>query len=448
MARTEARTGARRRAAWAIVAIGAGTAAAHIGNNFTTYLVGGLIDRYGFTPGRMGLFSMAETLAYAAAMFLVAPRATTISARRLGLLATVLVAAAQALSAGFFSFPLLVAGRVGTGLGFGLMNSAVNLAAGRMAHPARAISAGIACQTLLFAAINIGLPMVGASHGVSGMFIALSALSAVLGVGALALPGEGRAPDAAPVPAAPIPAAPIPRAGWLVLLAMALFAAGSLAIWPFMERAAHAIGVPATQFGRYQSLATLVCALGNAGLAMVVGRLPSRWPLAGALLACGLACAALTSVGQAGAFALALVVFNASWFIAYPLLLGLAYACDGTGRLAVMTTATWLLSQSLGSAGAGFIADTAGTYRIIGPMGLGGCALALAITWPLASGRVGRAGPQIDDQDARHDKRHAHERGQVQLLSIHKQADQRDRHDAHARPDRIGDPHGNAAQRL
>jgi len=50
----------------------AATGAAHIGNNFTTYLVGGLIDRYGFTPIQLGAWSMAETLAYAAAMFLVA----------------------------------------------------------------------------------------------------------------------------------------------------------------------------------------------------------------------------------------------------------------------------------------------------------------------------------------------------------------------------------------
>ncbi|MGK9527498.1 hypothetical protein O6482_25530, partial [Salmonella enterica subsp. enterica] len=87
---------------------------------------------------------------------------------------------------------------------------------GRMAHPARAISAGIACQTLLFAAINIGLPMVGARHGVAGMFGALALLSVMLGAGALALPGglkESTGPAARHVP--------ITRGGWLVLLAMA-----------------------------------------------------------------------------------------------------------------------------------------------------------------------------------------------------------------------------------
>lgn len=398
--------GARRQAGWAIAAIGASTAAAHIGNNFTTYLVGGLIDRFGFTPAQMGLFSMAETLAYAAAMFLVAPRAGAVSARQLGLVSSLMVVASQALSAQASLLGWLLAGRIGTGLGFGLMNSAVNLAAGRMAHPARAISAGIACQTMLFAAINIGLPMVGAGHGVAGMFAALAMLSAVLGAGALALPGsitrrEGLA--LRPQPIAP--------GGWLVLLAMALFAAGSLAIWPFMERAAHAIGLPATQFGRYQSLATLISALGNAALATLGGKLPRRPLLAGALLVCGMACAALTTVKEPGIFALALVAFNASWFIAYPLLLGLAYAQDASGRLAVMTTATWLLSQSLGSLGAGFLADAAGSYRVIGPLGLAGCVLALGITLPLARRAdqtlVGGAGEEAGLRQSGYDQPHA-----------------------------------------
>jgi predicted MFS family arabinose efflux permease len=409
--------GRRQATPWtlgAVVAMGAGTAAAHIGNNFTTYLVGGLIDRFGFSAARMGVFSMAETLAYAAAMFLVAPRAGAISARHLGLLASALVIAAQGLSAGAASFALLLAGRLGTGLGFGLMNSAVNLAAGRMAQPARAISAGIACQTLLFAAINIGLPMVGARHGVAGMFLALTGLSAVLGVAALALP-----PGAGGGQAGAHTAAPITREGWLVLLAMGCFAAGSLAIWPFMERAAHAIGLPATQFGRYQSLATLVSAGGNAGLAALGGRVGRRHLLAGALLACGMACAALTTVGQAGIFGLALVVFNASWFIAYPLLLGLAYGCDGTGRLAVMTTATWLLSQSFGSLAAGFIADAAGAYTLVGPLGLAGCVLALAITRPLARradaglALAGRPREKVNDQHPGHDQSHAQQGGAI-----------------------------------
>jgi hypothetical protein len=380
--RETAPAGSRRSQVVVVIGIGAATGAAHIGNNFTTYLVGGLIDRYSFTPIQMGAWSMAETLAYAAAMFLVAPRAQAVSARTIGLIATMVVVAAQLLSAATAVYVLLLAGRVATGFGFGLLNSAVNLAAGRTTHPARAISAGIAFQTSLFAAVNIGLPMVGAAYGVDGMFIALAGLSAILGLGTLLLPNAGGLTEGNTATQAP--AAPIGRDGWRVLTAMALFAFGSLAIWPFMERAAHAIGLPATTVGHYQSAATLLSALGNLGLVAVVARLPRAWPMALALGSCGIACALLTTVSIPLAFAAALIVFNVSWFITYPLLLGLAYSTDATGRLAVMTTGTWLLFQSFGSLGAGIIAQTFGGYGVIGPLGLGACLIAIATAWPLA----------------------------------------------------------------
>lgn len=378
----------RRTTAFTLVGIGAATGAAHIGNNFTTYLVGGLIDRFGFTPIQMGVWSMAETLAYAAAMFGVAPRAQAMSARTLAVVATLIVVLAQAGSAGLSIYLPLLVGRVATGFGFGLMNSAVNLAAGRTDHPARAISAGIAFQTLLFAAVNIGLPIVGVHHGVQGMFLALAFLSILLGSGTLLLPhAKGLASSAATLP----PARAIGADGWRVLSAMALFAFGSLAIWPFMERAAHAIGLPATTFGQYQSLATLLSAFGNLVLVAIVARLPRAAPLALALGSCGVACSCLTTVSSATAFAGALILYNASWFITYPLLLGLAYSTDASGRLAVMTTGTWLLFQSFGSLGAGIIAQTFGGYQPIGPLGLGACLLAIAVALPLAR-RLDRMG--------------------------------------------------------
>jgi predicted MFS family arabinose efflux permease len=382
------RTTPQRRFALTLIGIGAASTAAHLGNNFTTYLIGGLMDRFGFSPTAMGAWNMAETLSYAAAMFLVAPRARAMDARILALLATVLVATTQASSALMTTYPLLLLGRIGTGLGFGIMNSAVNLAAGRTAHPARSISMGIAFQTIMFAAINIGLPIIGKYNGVAGMFIALAGLTIILGVLAMMLPGgtglDGDSPSAKSN-------TPIGADGRRVLVAMALFAFGTLAIWPFMERTARAIGLPATQFGRYQSLAVLISALGNVGLAVVVKRLPRTWPLAAALGACGLACALLTTVGSEAAFAAALIAFNVSWFLTYPLLLGLAYSIDGSGRLAVMTTGTWLLSQSFGSLAAGGIAQNFGGYTLIGPMGALICLAAIAVALPIARRLDGRS---------------------------------------------------------
>ncbi len=390
--------GGARAPVLAIIGIGAATGAAHIGNNFTTYLVGGLIDRYAFSPIQMGAWSMAETLSYAAAMFLVAPRAQTISARTLGVLATFMVVAAQIGSMLTGAYAPLLLGRIAAGLGFGLMNSAVNLAAGQTHHPARAISAGIAFQTILFAAVNIGLPVLGVRYGVEGMFAGLAGLSALLGLGTFLLPGKRE--DPAAVTSAKPPAPPLGAEGWRILAAMAFFAFGSLAIWPFMERAAHAIGLSATTFGQYQSAATILSAAGNLALFALAARLTRARPLALALGTCGTACALLTTVSSAPAFAAALILFNVSWFITYPLLLGLAYSTEPTGRLAVMTTGTWLLFQSFGSLGAGVIAQLFGSYWLIGPLGLGACLVAIAIVWPVARRLDGGEGAGAPGQPA------------------------------------------------
>ena len=373
--------GSLRPVASFVLGIGAATAAAHIGNNFTTYLIGGLIDRFGFTTVQMGAWSMAETLAYAAAMFLIAPRVASLSPRLLMILAGVLVTVAQLGSAALVSFAPLFLGRLMTGFGFGLANTALNLAAGRHKHPARAISVGIAVQTLLYALINIGLPMVGARFGVAGMFGALAVLSALFTLAAGWLPsGRAKPIDGASV----LGTVRLGADGWQVLAAMALFTYGSLAIWPFMERAAHSIGIPAVTFGRYQSVATLVSALGNLALAAIAARLRVSWSLILAIIICASACAALTTVSSGAAFAWALIAFNASWFICYPLLLGIAYSVDGAGRLAVLSSAIWLLMMSLGSLSTGVLAQWLGGYQLVGPIGMVFCMGAAATIWPLA----------------------------------------------------------------
>jgi predicted MFS family arabinose efflux permease len=370
----------------ALLGIGAATAAAHVGNNFTTYLIGGLMDRFGFSPLQMGAFSMAETLSYATAMFIISPRVARLSPRQLMLAAGAIVACAQLASVELTTFAPLLAGRIVTGLGFGLANTALNLAAGRSAHPARAVSAGITVQTVIYALVNIGLPIIGKRSGVAGMFAALAALTAVLTLAAGWLPSAPQTMDGAHDLGRALRARePLGADGWRVLAAMALFTFGSLAIWPFMERAAHAIAIPADRFGRYQSVATLLSALGNLGLAASAARLPVRWPLTLALLVCAVSCAALTTVPAAPAFALALILFNMSWFLSYPLLLGIAYAVDASGRLAVLCSAAWLLMMSVGSLASGATARELGGYQVIGPIGMLVCLLAVAAIWPLAT---------------------------------------------------------------
>jgi hypothetical protein len=164
---------------------------------------------------------------------------------------------------------------------------------------------------------------------------------------------------------------------------MALFTFGSLAIWPFMERAAHAIAIPTPLFGRFQSIATLASAFGNLGLAAGIAGMRRTGPLALALLACGGACALLTTTAAPIVFAGALILYNGAWFVTYPLLLGIGYAVEPSGRLAVLCSAVWLAMMSLGSLVTGSVAQALGSYGPVGPMGLLFCLAAFATIWPL-----------------------------------------------------------------
>ncbi len=356
--------------------IAAVSGAAHIGINYTQYLVGGLIDRYGFGQFLMGCFASIESFAFAGAMFLFAPRAQAFRPRRMAIIASVSIAVVQIGSAWTASWPLLLASRVITGFAYGTLNTAVNVAAGRTSQPSRAISVGISLQVVLFAVMNWTIPTIGKQGGVGAMFIALGLISGTLALGMLPLPdgveaGEGgQASHDVP---------PIAPGGWPVLAAMALFAFGTMAIWPFMERAAHAINLPATTYGLYQGLAMALSCLGTFALTMVLAKGPRRWLLEIALMTCGTMCAVLTTVNSQLVFVIALQFYNVSWYITYPLLLGLAYAHDPHGRLAVRTTGTWLVAQSLGSLAAGYVAQETAGYGLIGCLGMVTCAIAVGI---------------------------------------------------------------------
>ena len=356
--------------------IAAVSGAAHIGINYTQYLVGGLIDRYGFGQFLMGCFASIESFAFAGAMFLYAPRAHAFRPRRMALIASALIAGFQIACAFTAFWPLLLLSRVVTGFGFGTLNTAVNVAAGRTSQPSRAISVGISLQVVLFAVMNWTIPSIGKQGGVGAMFIALGLISAALALGMLTLPDTAESGAKAQITRDVPPVAP---GGWPVLAAMALFAFGTMAIWPFMERAAHAIHLPATTYGLYQGLAMALSCLCTFGLTMLLAKGPRRWLLEIALMTCGTMCAVLTTVNSQVIFAVALQLYNISWYITYPLLLGLAYAHDPHGRLAVRTTGTWLVAQSFGSLAAGYVAQQTAGYGLIGCLGMGTCAAAVVI---------------------------------------------------------------------
>jgi len=377
----------RRRTVPVLIGIGLATAAAHMGNNFVTYLVGGLIDRFGFTPSAVGAWSMVETLAYGFAMLTIALRESALSPRLLATVAAVLIVPAQAAAAGLqfvserdSAYAALVATRIATGAGFGLMNSAVNLSATAVGRPERAIAFGIVIQTTLFSLLNLGLPKIGEAYGSAGMFAALSAASLILTPAILLLPktGSSAAPTSRRASAVGV-AGPPALDVFCVLATAALISCGLTGVFTFAERLARSLGVSAVLFGRFQSAATLASAAGAAVLAVVAARLTRARPTTLGLIVCSGACTLLASAQSNVVFATALIVFNVAWLWTYALVLGVAYAVDGTGRLAVLTSATCFIAASVGALVTGVAVQALRTYSAAGWVGAVCCGVAIPL---------------------------------------------------------------------
>lgn len=321
-----------------------------------------------------------ELLAYAVTMLFIAPHVVLLSPRRLALAAGALIGAAQFSSSLLHGFIPLLVTRVACGLGFGLANTALNLTAARTNSPTRAISIGLAIQTIIYTLINLSLPVVGTNHGTPGMFVMLAVLAMLF-----TLAGGSFLPDRPGTSnlQSPVQWNELKSSGRIVLIAISLFSFGSLALWPFIERAAHEIGISAVTYGRYQSIATLACAISNTIFGILAQRIPRRWSLPVSLLICGLSCAALTLVSNEAGFAIALIVFNVSWLIAYPLILSVAYQIDAGGRLAVLCSSAWIINMAAGSLVTGAIAQWLESYVLVGPLGLISCVGAFLLLRPL-----------------------------------------------------------------
>lgn len=357
-------------------ALGAIDAAAHSSNTLAPFVVGAIIGELHFTPSRMGVWSTVETLCYAAAMFVLAPRVARLSLPRVAAGAALLTAAAQVLSGFTASYSVLLLLRVATGVGFGVLNTVLNTYAARTKTPDRAVSVAMAIQTALFIGMGLLMPVAGALAGRRGMFLALGVLVLVLLPFMLLAPsvtesavGEIQKKDQLWPPGYQIA---------LLLGTMALFTFGTLAVWPFTDRLGLSVGLTAKEYGQLNSFSCLLGFFASASVEWLRSKFGRTVPTVFFILISGAACVAQAAPPNARWFVAGFVANYVNWFVVYPFLIGTACVIDPVGRLATLCTATWLVSQSLGNVIAGILGDS-GRYWIAGIMALICCVLASAL---------------------------------------------------------------------
>jgi len=360
-------------------ALGAIDSAAHSSNTLAPFVVGAIIGELHFAPSRMGVWSTVETLCYAFAMFVLAPRVARLSLPHVAAGAALLTAAAQIFSGFTDSYMVLLLLRVGTGLGFGILNTALNTYAARTRTPDRAVSVAMAIQTALFTGMGFLMPIAGVVAGRKGMFVTLGLLVLALLPFMLLAPrstglsnneAKGTEKNNLPWP---------PRYQVVLLLGtMALFTFGTLSVWPFTDRLGLSVGITSKGYGELNSVSCFLGFFGSISVEWLRTKFGRTVPTVFFILVSGMACVAQSAPPNAQWFVVGFVVNYVLWFIVYPFLIGTACAVDPAGRLASLCTATWLVSQSLGNVIAGVMGDS-GRYWMAGIMALICCVIASAL---------------------------------------------------------------------
>lgn len=335
------------------------------------YVFGQLVDRYGFSFSQTGAIGAAETLAFGITMLGLSLLVRRRSPRSIALGGTVILVVAGVGSVLAREYSTLFLARVMAGIGFGALYVSATAAAARWSSPQRAYAWSTAAMTVGLAAANFVMPSIVVRYGPAGVF----GSTVVLAVFALPLIGRLAVVPDASVEERLGSRSPTPwlrSAGLLLVCGVVLFSLGTTAIYPFAERIAHNLHIPPQQIGLILGSASIVGVTGSFA-ADRLGSRYGRWPplLIGTVI-CGMTVLAITYSRDLWTFAGAQVLYVASWWFAYSLMLSLGAALDPIGRLSTVAAGAYMLSTAMGTGIAGLMADAWG-FRSIGWATLGTC---------------------------------------------------------------------------
>ncbi len=297
-------------------------------------VVGALAQSHGFDEDRLGTLASGELGGIALACLSALYWSKRWSWRRMALCGVVAVATANLLSATTSGFSVMLWLRFAAGFGGGILLALVMAFLSNTKNPDRTaaflVGAQVGFQVIAFAVS----PQIISSWGVNGFFIGLALLTAGL------LPFLRFLPPGAPAPDSAAAGAIGPRAllpGFVVLLSMALFFVGQVALWAFIERLGDAAGLTATRVAGALSISAMAGLAGPAGAAWLGDRWGRALPLA---VACAMQLAALVLIGTSelsfAVFLAALAIFSIFWNFALPYQFGAMVGVDPLHRLIVL----------------------------------------------------------------------------------------------------------------
>ena len=344
------------------------------------FQIGALMDGLKLSAGTSSLLGTAELLAMSLTSILIVPVMERIQLRRLALAGIALAVAGEVSTASVSELWVLVAMRVGTGIGSGIVLATVTATVALVPNPDRTMGWGLTLTSLLFFVLFFFTPQLLGTFGYRGLFVVLAACLAAVSLTLRDLPqtpltvdhGSSRNGGGSSV-------IPLNRAR-VALLALGIFALnlGLGAEWSFAERIGRGIGLDAEHTADILSLCTIAMIGGSAAAGFMGDRFGYRWPVVVGSVVCGIACYSTAASTSVVGFTLGSLTYNFCYLMLGPItVVGVPSTLDTSGRLAAAAGGLMWLAYSIGVTAGGLVADGA-SVKAIGTLALTACLLAAA----------------------------------------------------------------------
>lgn len=362
-----------------LLAVSAGTILGLLSPNVAPFQIGAFIDQLDFGEQRVGTLVTAELLVVSTVTLLSAPIFSRVSCAGFAVTGVIIAITGQLATILFDQYAMLLAVRVMTGAGLGMIYGAANAAGARAEDPERLFSYGISACLVILAILLPTIAVTSSHYGYQGMYMVL-ALFMLLCVPLLkGLDGEGVSSKAVPEKQV------VPWIKLLnLLLVLIIFNLGTGAVWSFVERSGVRLGLDAGAIGTLVGLSTLAGIVGSLAVSWVGGRFGRALPLLIGLSLGGVACYFIASGTSVPVYAVACLCYWLSYMFMYPYLIGIACKLDSSGRCSAAAAGTLMMSFSLGPIAAAYLVSEY-SFQVLAWFGLVTSVSAALLLVPLAA---------------------------------------------------------------
>jgi MFS family permease len=313
-------------------------------------VIGAFVAAHRATLGQAAFLGAVEPAGTTVAMLAAATLPVTINRRTVALVAIIIIAIAQLLSAWVQPIPYLMATRFALGCAEGVLFTMVTATIAATLHPERLFGINFALNLVIASAFYAVAPVLSPGGQLTPVMSVLSFLALAAG---LALPWFPKRP---PKVASQIGAegserlvgVRAKREAGLVLGGSFLLYVGIGAVWPLVAL-----------IGRQHNLTTTTvsAALSTASIAGIAGGFLASWigirfgralPMSIGTAGIGLAMTLLLIMGSTLAFTAAVLLFMGCWIFIGPFYLGTISSLDSSGRLTAVTLAVQMFGLTAG----------------------------------------------------------------------------------------------------